>query len=76
MAKYKVIALSVGGLGNKVFKLNDEVSENNFPKGHAEELVKKGFLAKAEEPKAPKIEPPKVEDPKSDKKPSSNKGNK
>lgn len=71
MAKYKVIALSVGGLGNKVFKLNDEVSDSNFPKGHAEELVKKGFLKMIEEPK---MEVPKIEMPKVDlKKPADNK---
>ena len=42
--KYKVIALSVGGLGNKVFKLGDEVADENFPNGNGSLLEKKGFL--------------------------------
>lgn len=52
--EFKVIALSVGGSKNKVFKLGDIVTENQFPKGNAEILVAKGFLelVKKEEKKA------------------------
>ena len=46
--KYKVIALSVGGLGNKIFNSRDIVTEDNFPRGNAEELVKQGFLMEIE----------------------------
>lgn len=44
MKKYTVIALSVGGLGNKIHRSGEEVTEQNFPAGNAEILVKKGFL--------------------------------
>lgn len=44
MKSYKVIALSVGGLNNKIFNSGDEVFENNFKPGRADELVKSGFL--------------------------------
>jgi hypothetical protein len=44
MAKYKVIALSVGGLGNKIFSTGDIVTESNFLPGVAEAHVKGGFL--------------------------------
>lgn len=49
MAKYKVIALSVGGNANKVYSLNDIVTEKNFPVDHAEKLVRLGFLEKISE---------------------------
>lgn len=55
MEKYKVIALSVGGLGNKIFSAGDIVEAKNFPAGNAEKLVHQGFLEKVEEKK--------VEDP-------------
>jgi hypothetical protein len=55
--KYKVIALSVGGLGNKIFSSGDIVSDENFQKGRAEELVRLGFLKPLEEPKQSKEEP-------------------
>jgi len=42
--KYKVIALSVGGNGNRIFKHGETVSEENFGKDRTEELVKGGFL--------------------------------
>lgn len=48
---YIVIALSVGGLGNKIFKSGDEVKENNFYEGHADKLVDQGFLKLKEEKK-------------------------
>lgn len=44
MKKYKVIALSVGGRGNRIFHSGDEVLESNFPDGNAAELVRGGFL--------------------------------
>jgi hypothetical protein len=47
-----VIALSVGGKNNKVFKSQDIVNENNFSSS-VDELVAKGFLEE--------IEPLKVE---------------
>jgi len=42
--KYKVVALSVGALNNKIFNSGDIVFENNFREGRADELVKLGFL--------------------------------
>ena len=44
MKRYKVIALSVGGRNNKVYHLNDEVTDSNFPEGNAKELERQGFL--------------------------------
>lgn len=44
MAKYKVIALSVGAMSNKIFHSGDIVEDSAFPQGHAEQLVKEGFL--------------------------------
>ena len=44
MKHYKVKALSVGGLGNKVFKHGDCVKESQFKPGRADELVQLGFL--------------------------------
>ena len=43
MANYKVKALSVGIKG-KVFRNGEEVDEKFIPDGHAEKLVKNGFL--------------------------------
>ncbi len=45
MKQYKVIALSVGGSGNRIFKAGDTLNENAFPEGHAERYVKSGHLA-------------------------------
>ncbi len=42
--KYKVIALSVGGLNNKIYHSGDIVLETAFINGRADELVKSGFL--------------------------------
>jgi len=42
--KYEVIALSVGGANNKIFKNGDKVTDANFGKDRADELVKGGFL--------------------------------
>jgi hypothetical protein len=49
MAKFKVIALSVGGKGNNVFKSGDVVTSENF--NDAKALVDGGFLKEIVEPK-------------------------
>lgn len=49
MKSYKVIALSVGGLNNKIFNSGDEVFENNFHPGRADQLVVSGFLKEIKE---------------------------
>lgn len=54
MKRYKVIALSVGGRGNKIFKSGDEVNEDCFLPGHVEELVSGMFL----QPIAEKVDEP------------------
>jgi len=54
MKKYQVIALSLGGLGNKIFKSGNIVTEKNFIEGRAEELVKQGFLKEVPEEEAEK----------------------
>lgn len=46
MSKYKVIALTVGGLNNKIYESGDVVTADCFPVGHAEELVTKKFLTR------------------------------
>lgn len=43
MAEFKVIALSLGGLRNKIFKSGDVVTQEQLPVDVAE-LVTKGFL--------------------------------
>ena len=54
MKKYVVLALALGGLGNKVFNAGDIVSEDNFPAGNAQKLVEGGFIKEAEEAKEEK----------------------
>lgn len=44
MKRFKVKSLHVGGLGNKVFKAGDIVTERNFPAGNVEKLVSGGHL--------------------------------
>lgn len=44
MKEYIVIALSVGGLNNKIFNSGDTVNDKQFVQGHAEKLVEQGFL--------------------------------
>lgn len=44
MKTYKVIALSVGALNNKIFNSGDIVKENAFLPGRADQLVKEKFL--------------------------------
>lgn len=53
---YIVICLSVGGLGNKIFKSGDSVTDANFPPGNAEKLVAEGFLKVDEEKNALELE--------------------
>ena len=55
MEKYKVIALSVGGLNNKVYKTGDIVTEECFPKGTIKKLVEQNFLVETEVSKNAKI---------------------
>lgn len=50
MKKYEVIALSVGGMANKIFKSKEVVREDQFKPGRAEELVLQGFLKPLEVP--------------------------
>lgn len=54
MRMFKVIALSVGALGNKIFTVGEVQPETAWRPGTADELVKKGFLVeeKAPEPEA------------------------
>lgn len=67
MKHYKVIALSVGGSKNKVFHVGEEVRENQFPDGVADQLVEKGFLKEIgkddEVPKMVPQEPQTIEKP-------------
>lgn len=51
MAKYTVIAASVGGTRNRIFEFGDQVDDDCFPTGHGPKLVEQGFL-KLVEPNA------------------------
>jgi hypothetical protein len=42
--EYKVIALSVSGRRNKIFRAGDIVTDKNFPEGNATKLVEEGFI--------------------------------
>ncbi len=64
MAKYKVKTLYLGGLGNKIFRSGDTVTEKNFPKGNAEKLAKSGAIELIEE--KPKSQPKKKTSTKKD----------
>ena len=66
MAKFKVIALTVGGKRNQIFKHGETVSDDNFTDAKA--LVDGGFLEAIAEKKK--------ETPKETPKPSSKKSNK
>lgn len=44
MKQYKVKALTVSGLKNRIYRSGDTVTEENFPPGNADDLVKKGYL--------------------------------
>lgn len=61
MNKYKVIALSVAGLGKKIHRSGDVVTESNFEKGKIEALVKGKFLEPIEDKKEKKEESKKEE---------------
>lgn len=52
MRKFTVKALSVGGKGNKIFNSGDIVSEDNFPAGNCDALVKGGFLTEIKQAEA------------------------
>ena len=54
MKKFIVLSLAVSGLGNKIFRHGDKVTEANFPPGNADALVENGHLK--EDKKAPKPE--------------------
>ncbi len=56
MKKYKVISLTVGGLGNKIFHSGDTVTESNFPQGNAIKLEEQGFIKEIVEEKTKKVE--------------------
>lgn len=57
MKYYDVIALSVGGLRNKIFRVGDRVCEEHFQEGRAKELEVQGFLKFVEETdELPKLE--------------------
>lgn len=54
MKTYKVIALSVGGLGNKIFESGDIVTDENFAQGRTIDLVAQGFLEEEAEERSAK----------------------
>lgn len=39
-----VVALHVGGLGNKIFNYGDTVKESNFPEGNFDRLIEGEFV--------------------------------
>ena len=63
MKSYTVIALSVGGLGKKIFNSGDTVYEDNFIPGREEELVKQGFLKPNHSNVMPELEIPDEPEP-------------
>lgn len=48
--KYKVKALYLGGLFNKIFNSGDEVTADDFPTGNVASLVQNGFLMPMDPP--------------------------
>lgn len=44
MRTAKVIALHVGGLGNRIFNSGDTVYESNFPANNFDKLIDGGFI--------------------------------
>lgn len=57
---YKVKSLTVSGIGKKIHRNGDVVSDTDFPNGRAKELVKGGFLVeipmeKNNEPRVEKV---------------------
>jgi hypothetical protein len=55
---YKVVSLTVSGLGKKIHRNGDIVTDADFPTGRAKELVKLGFLKEAGESEVKKVELP------------------
>lgn len=53
---YTVVAYSVGGKNNKVYKSGDKVDESNFPPGNADKLVEQGFLKEFTKAQQAKVE--------------------
>jgi GTPase SAR1 family protein len=47
--EYKVKALTVSGLGKKIHRNGDVVTEKDFPQGRVKELVNSGFLVEVSE---------------------------
>jgi hypothetical protein len=44
VVSYKVIALSVGGSGNRIYHSGMIVTDSHFPEGAAKRLINEGFL--------------------------------
>lgn len=59
----KVIALNLGGLGNKVFKSGDPVTEHNFPIDNFDKLISAGFIREDRVEVLAPVELPPVETP-------------
>jgi hypothetical protein len=49
MRKAKVIVTDLAGRANKIYHSGDIVTENNFPPGNFDKLVKNGYLKVEEE---------------------------
>jgi len=60
---YKVIALSVSGKGKKIFSAGDVVSENDFPTGSIQSLLKGGYIQLIEKAKVVSEKPIEVVKP-------------
>lgn len=57
MKKYKVKSLYVAGTKRRVFTAGDQVTEEDFPSGNAQELCRKGYLDKVgEDDVVPKLD--------------------
>lgn len=48
MRSAKVIVTDVGGKGKKIFHYGDVVTENSFPVGNFDKLIKGGFLKESD----------------------------
>jgi hypothetical protein len=68
--EYKVKALTVSGLGKKIHRSGDVVTEKDFPQGRAKELVKSGFLEEITNTEITKEVAPKNESVVDDKNPT------
>ncbi|MFN8317147.1 MAG: hypothetical protein U0T32_11940 [Chitinophagales bacterium] len=56
MKKFKVIVLSLSGLGNKIFESGDTVTQDAFPEGTVDKLVKEGFLEPLDDEESEKLD--------------------